>query len=130
MEDEITILENINITSLIKAYETFKKGFLIVKTELERDGAIQRFEFTFELAWKTMKRILAFKGINVNSPRDVFREAAKQKLIDDPVIWFDFLKKRNLTVHTYNQSCADEIFQSLFVFEKEVDKFITTIKKL
>ncbi len=130
MGNEITILESINITSLIKAYDAFKKGFSDAKNELERDGAIQRFEFTFELSWKTMKRILSFKGIELSSPRDVFREAAKLHLIDDPVIWFDFLKKRNLTVHTYNQDCADEIFESLFSFEKEIDKFIKIIKKL
>ncbi len=130
MEDEIIVLGNINITSLVKAFQTFKQGFALVKTELERDGAIQRFEFTFELSWKTMKRILSFKGIEVNSPRDVFREAAKQKLIDDPVIWFDFLNKRNLTVHTYNQDCADEIFRSLSAFEQKVDEFIVIIRKL
>jgi len=130
MPDETIILGKINITSLIKAHTTFKKGLLAAETELERDGAIQRFEFTYELAWKTMKRILAFKGLDVTSPRDVFREAAKQKLIDNPSAWFEFIKKRNLTVHTYNQDCADEIFESLPLFEKEVDKFVNNIKKL
>ncbi|MFH0898529.1 MAG: nucleotidyltransferase substrate binding protein [bacterium] len=130
MTEEVVILGNINIAPLIKAYNTFKKGLLEVNTELERDGAIQRFEFTYELSWKTMKRILTFKGIDANSPRDVFRESAKQKLIVDPKVWFDFLSKRNLTVHTYNQDCADEIFASLSLFEKEVEQFIKTIKNL
>ena len=52
MADEIIILGKINITRLIQAYETFKKGLGEVETELERDGAIQRFEFTYELDWK------------------------------------------------------------------------------
>ena len=66
MKEEIIVLENINITPLIKAVKQFKKGLTQVKDQLDRDGAIQRFEFTFELIWKTLKRILDFKGINVN----------------------------------------------------------------
>lgn len=130
MKEEIIILENINITPLIKATKQFKKGILTAKGKLERDGAIQRFEFTFELIWKTLKRILAFNGITVNNPRDVFREAAKQNLINDPLVWFEFIKKRNLTVHTYNEECSDEIFESLPSFDKELDKVIEKILRL
>ena len=132
MKEEIIILENINITPLIKATKQFKKGLdrVDIENELERDGVIQRFEFTFELVWKTLKKILAFKGVDVNSPRDAFREAAKQQLIEDPLIWFEFIKKRNLTTHMYNQNYADEIFQSLPLFKTELDKVIENIKRL
>jgi len=103
MEKETLILGNINITPLLKAQKAFQIAVKEAKTELEQDGAIQRFEFTFELTWKTLKRILSFKGITANSPRDVFRESAKQNFIEDPTVWFEFIKKRNLSSHTYDQ---------------------------
>ena len=130
METDIVILGELVITPLIKAHKTFVQALGQVHSELERDGAIQRFEYTYELAWKTLKKILRFKGLDVNNPRDVFREAAREKLIDDPVVWFTFLKLRNLTVHTYNQDCADEIFSCMPQFKEELDKIIQTIKKL
>jgi nucleotidyltransferase substrate binding protein (TIGR01987 family) len=130
MENDVIICENINITTLIKATKSFKEGIKGAHSELERDGVIQRFEFTYELVWKTLKKILKFKGLDVNSPRDVFREAAKFYFIDDPLVWFEFIKKRNLTVHTYNSDCADEIFESLSKFEVELDKLIKKIIKL
>lgn len=129
-EEKIIILEKIDITSLIKASKTFKDGLSQAKTDLERDGVIQRFEFTYELSWKALKRILAFKGLDVNNPRDVFREAAKHKFISDPTVWFEFIRKRNLTVHTYNADCANEIFESLPKFQKELDDLIKNIKNL
>lgn len=93
MEKDIIILGNINITSLIKASNQFKKGLIKAESEQERGGVVQRFELTFELVWKILKKILAFKGININSPRETFREAAKQKFIQDPLVWFEFIKK-------------------------------------
>jgi len=61
-------------------------------SEVVRDSAIQRFEFCFELAWKTMKQTLEFKGISVeNSPRDIFKNAFQLKLINDEELWLDIL---------------------------------------
>lgn len=71
---------------------------------------------------------MAFRGIEVNSPREVFRLASKEQLIDDVSIWFDFIKKRNLTSHVYNKRYAQEIFNSLPLFEQKVAQLITTIK--
>ncbi|MFH1644774.1 MAG: nucleotidyltransferase substrate binding protein [bacterium] len=130
MSEEIKIFGGIIITPLLKAQKIFNSALQEVENDLERDGAIQRFEYTYELIWKNLKKILSFKGIIANSPRDVFREAAKQDLIDDPEIWFEFIKKRNLTVHTYNQDDAEEIFESLPRFKEELSKVIEKIKKL
>ena len=130
MKEDIMILGSINIAPLIKASMRFSKGMLSVDNELERDGAIQRFEFVFELIWKTLKKILAFKGVDVNSPRDVFRESAKQGFIEDPLVWFEFIKKRNLTVHTYNEEFAEEVFENLPEFQEELSKVLEKIKGL
>lgn len=130
MTQNIIILGSIQVTPLIRAADTFKQGLATAKSQLERDSVIQRFEFTYELVWKTLKRILAFKGLDITNPRDVFREAAKQKLITDPTIWFEFINKRNLTVHTYNPDVAEDIYESLPLFGKELDKFLQVLKTL
>ena len=131
MPEETFILNNeINITALLKARGKLRAGIDKAKSELEQAGAIQFFEFTYELAWKTMKRILAHRGIKLNSPKEVFRAAAKEGLIEDPAVWFEFIEDRNETVHTYNEDTASNVFNSLAKFETEVSKFIETIQKL
>ena len=72
--------------------------------ELEREGAIQRFEYTFQLAWLTLKDRLEYGGIVVDdaTPRNVIRSAFAAKLIDDAEVWIDMLVDRNLMSHTYD----------------------------
>lgn len=110
--------------------QSFEMGMNAPKTELNRDACIQRFKFTFELAWKMLKRVLHYKGIQVNSPRDVFREAASEGLISDPVAWFGFLEDRNRTVHTYNASIAEEIYQHLPSFQTELQLLLNKLRSL
>ena len=72
--------------------------------ELEREGAIQRFEYTFQLGWLTLKDRLEYGGIVVGdvTPRNVIRAAFAAKLIDDAEVWIDMLVDRNLMSHTYD----------------------------
>ncbi|OQW53982.1 MAG: hypothetical protein A4S09_06215 [Proteobacteria bacterium SG_bin7] len=124
------ILGKIDISSLLMAYQKSESGLRNAKTDLEKAGAIQYFEFTFELAWKTMRRILVDRGKTLNSPKTVFREAALEHLIEDPEIWFSFINDRNETVHTYNHKKAHEIFSHLNSFDDEMKKFIRNIQHL
>ncbi len=124
------IIESIDIEPLVRAFSQFKKGLKEAKSDLEKAGAIQYFEFTYELAWKTMKRILSQRGKEVHSPKNVFRDAALEKLIDDPEIWFSFQKDRNDTVHTYNIKIAEALFKDLPRFEIEMTKFLRNLEKL
>jgi nucleotidyltransferase substrate binding protein (TIGR01987 family) len=129
--EEITILNGkIDITPLIKAQLAFNKALAEAKSDLERDGAIQRFEFTYKLLWKMLKKILAVKGLDINNPRDVFRAAAKEGLIDDIKFWFEVLKKRNLTTHTYSEQYAVEVFEFLPQVQPQLAEIIEKIKKL
>ena len=70
--------------------------------DLERDGAIQRFEYTIELLWKMGKKVLAENGVNAIAPKDVIRELANVDWIDNPQEFMDYLKMRNETSHSYN----------------------------
>ena len=124
------ILGDLNIAPLIKAQIFLKTAIDVARSDLERAGAIQSFEICYELSWKTMKRILAYRGIEANSPREVFRLAAREKLIDDLERWFDFLEKRNLTRHVYNLAIAEEVFAFLPSFYLALDLFIRRIRSL
>ncbi|MFZ4402775.1 MAG: nucleotidyltransferase substrate binding protein [Pseudobdellovibrionaceae bacterium] len=121
---EFIIEGDIDISPLISAYEQFHEALQIAKSDLEKAGTIQYFEFTYELAWKTLKRILDDRGKSVNSPKPVFREASLEKLIDDPEVWFEFIEDRNLTVHTYNKLVANNIFKDLHLFDNEMQKLM------
>lgn len=121
------IIDNVNIEPLVKAFDKFEKFRINDKTEQERAGIIQAFEYCFELSWKTMKRLLEERGRIANSPREAFRMAALEGFITDPEIWFDFLKKRNMTVHTYNQEDADEVIAVCPAFSLEVALFLNNI---
>jgi nucleotidyltransferase substrate binding protein (TIGR01987 family) len=80
---------------------------------LLRDGVIQRFEFTYELAWKMLKRYLEQYGLEkaegLNN-RELFRMGREQGLIADPEKWFHYLAMRNQTSHVYDQAKAAEVF--------------------
>lgn len=70
---------------------------------LEKEGLIQRFEYTFELAWKTLKDLLEAEGISVSFPREVIKTAFQHQLIRDGEVWMDMLENRNLLTHTYEE---------------------------
>jgi len=124
--EQTIILGDVNITYLLKAASKFKEILQLPKNEITRDAAIQRFEFTYELVWKTLKRILSVKGITVNNPRDVFREGGKQNLISNVEAWFKIIEYRNKTTNVYNEDMADEIYAALSGINDMIQKFIVT----
>ncbi|MZQ99049.1 MAG: nucleotidyltransferase [Acidaminobacter sp.] len=79
-------------------------------SNLEKQGVIQSFEYTHELAWKTLKDFLLSRGtVDLFGSRDVVRESFQLGLIENGEIWMEMIKSRNLTSHTYNEATADEI---------------------
>lgn len=79
-------------------------------TRLEQRGLIQSFEFTHELAWKTLKDFLQYRGLSgVIGSRDAARVAFREGLVIDGELWMEMVKSRNLTSHTYREEVADEI---------------------
>lgn len=120
-------IDTINIGSLLKAFNKFEQFRQNLDTEQEQAGAIQAFEYCFELIWKTMKRLLETRGKIANSPREAFRMAGLEGFIKDPEIWFDFLKKRNITVHTYEGEVAQEVINVFPDFSLEARTFLKNI---
>jgi nucleotidyltransferase substrate binding protein (TIGR01987 family) len=79
-------------------------------SDLEKQGLIQAFEFTHELAWNVMKDYFDYQGGNlITGSRDATREAFQKGLIQDGDQWMEMIKNRNQTSHTYNKNVADEI---------------------
>ena len=102
--------------------EDYRRALLRLQTALKKeadlddmylDATIQRFEFCFELAWKLMKAILEYEGIEANSPRSSIREGWKQGLISDAEEWLDMMEKRNLSSHTYDENVARDIYHEV-----------------
>lgn len=81
--------------------------------EFVRDAAIQRFEVTFELLWKSLKTYAEEAGVEVFSPRDSLRTGFQLGIIEERQEWFRMLEDRNLTSHTYNETTAESIYSHL-----------------
>lgn len=79
--------------------------------EMIKEGLIQRFEYTHELAWNVMKDYAAYQGnSNIGGSRDATREAFQLNLITNGQVWMDMISSRNKTSHTYNEVTANEIY--------------------
>lgn len=101
------------------------------------DATIQRFEFCFELAWKLMKAMLDYEGIEVSSSRGSIREGSKQSMIDSAEDWLYMLEQRNICPHAYSESIAWDIYEKIYnkyidlltAFEQEAAKKINLLSK-
>ncbi|MGH7951860.1 MAG: nucleotidyltransferase substrate binding protein [Limisphaerales bacterium] len=100
-------------------FENYEKALLLLRealadiaslSELEKEGAVHRFEFTFELAWKTLKDYLIHNGIILDqiTPNSVIKQAFAAKIISDGQLWIDMLHCRNLMSHTYDEAVFDK----------------------
>ena len=97
--------------------------------ELEEQGLIQAFEYTHELAWKSLADFLKHKGNKeIYGSKDATREAFNLQLIENGEIWMDMIQNRNLTSHTYNEDTTQEIVQA--IKNKYYQEFNNLNKKL
>ncbi len=81
-----------------------------VLSDLEEQGSIKAFEYTYELAWNTLKDFLEFRGqTDIYGSRDAIQKAFQLGIIENGDAWMDMLKSRNKTSHTYNEETAKEI---------------------
>jgi len=98
-----------------KAYDLLKDALIIDEpSELEIEGMIQRFEYTFELGWKTMKDYLEEKGFTeIVGSKEAIRIAFSNGIITDGEIWMEMIKARNLTTHIYNSETAHQIWSDI-----------------
>ncbi len=129
----------------VQRFDDYSKALLQMKsaidlskerplTELEVQGLIQSFEYTHELAWKTLRDFLKDRGNkDIYGSKDATREAFRYELIENGEVWMDMIKSRNQTSHTYNQKTAELIVDAIidsyyYEFEKLHRKLISLIK--
>ncbi len=117
-----------------KAFSQLRK-FIDKKTlnELEEQGLIKSFEYTYELGWNTLKDYFEYQGNNeLSGSRDAINQAFQSGLISDGEGWMNMFKDRNRTSHTYNESTAREIVNNIFTsyfqlfaeLKKEMEKYL------
>ena len=103
-------------------FSNFTKAFLQLKkfidkgdlSELEMQGLVKAFEYTYELAWTTIKDFLEYRGqSDIYGSRDAIRKAFQLGLVEDGALWMDMLQSRNKTSHTYNEETAREICRAV-----------------
>jgi len=100
--------------------------------DMLRDSVIQRFEYTYELCWKMLKRRLE---MDVPSPelidgmsfREMIREGAERGMIDDPLVWFEYRQKRNLTTHTYDEAVAKDVYLAAVAFAADAQALLAAL---
>jgi nucleotidyltransferase substrate binding protein (TIGR01987 family) len=98
------------LESAMSSRETlFEEGF----SEFYLDIIVKRFEFTYEMSWKSIKRYLAFNGIDSKSPRSCFKEAYAMEIIADESVWLSMIEDRNLTSHIYSEEEAQGILERI-----------------
>ena len=101
-------------------FQSFQKAYRLLHealdgdwerlSDLEKQGVIQRFEFTFELAWKTLSDYLEFSGIVLeqSTPRNVIKQGYAVRILADGQAWIDMLEHRNLLSHAYDMTVFEE----------------------
>ena len=105
----------------LERFEKFKKALGQLKSakelyeqrelmELEKQGLIQAFEYTFELSWNLIRDYFIYQGITeIRGSRDAFRLAFKYGIVEDGELWMEMIQALNLTSHTYDEKIAEEL---------------------
>lgn len=107
----------------LQRFSNYKKALAQLKkfiikgnlSDLEKQGLIKAFEYTYELAWNTLKDYLEYQGkTDIVGSRDTFREAFKTGLISNGEQWMDMLSSRNKTSHIYHEEIAEAIAEAIY----------------
>jgi len=101
----------LGLKQLKDAVKLFNKRELSL---IEKQGLIQSFEFTHELAWKVLKDYLEYQGTtNIRGSRDAVKESYKIDLINEGAVWIEMIETRNITSHTYDKETAEKTVVSI-----------------
>lgn len=127
------MIEKLDLTALKQATTSLAGVLAQPEDEFIRDATSQRFGYTFELAWKMMKRHLDWMGHSDTaalSRRDLFREEARVSLISDPEPWFAYNQARNESSHTYNRNTAERVYARAGKFLFDVQELVENLGRV
>jgi len=112
-----------------QAHSRLKEAINIKEeSDIKRDAVIKRFEFTYELLWKTYKKLARMQKLDYFNPKACFRFAFKSGLINDEGLFLEIIDARNKTTHVYSEQEAKKIYD--FIKEKAVNAFSAAEKKI
>lgn len=116
----------------VKKIDAFDKSLSVLLaadretiSEIYRMGIIGQFNLTFELSWKALREVLLIHGVNkaaTGSPREIIKAGYEFRFISDEETWLDMLRRRNQTIHIYNEDIALELVE--LIFDKYISAFI------
>ncbi len=119
---EYTLL---NLDSLARAADSLSDALAQPKTPYTRDATIQRFGYTFELAWKSLRRYLATEtAIDASNLKDIFRQAGRRGIIANGEAWVAYL-----TSHTYSEKTAEETYRLAAKFLPDAQALLDELRK-
>lgn len=122
----------LDFTPLARALQSLKEAQAQPpRNELERDGVIQRFEYTFELCWRGIRKALLFLGrAEVSgSPKPLLRDALQEHFIHDIEAWFAYLEARHATSHIYNRDQAEKVFNAIQGFSEHAEALLHALQQ-
>ena len=118
---------------LINATNRLKEALNEEESELMVDAVLHRYEFTFELAWKTLKDYLEYLGVTMNtgSPREVIKESFAHELISDGEVWIKMMLARNSLSHLYDEETSREVYEEIkneYIYQ--IEKLVETLEEV
>jgi nucleotidyltransferase substrate binding protein (TIGR01987 family) len=128
----------LDLTSVYKALASLARAVVRSRNAPEdeelRDAVIQRFDFTFELAWKTLKRQLEQEvaepaSVDRLAFLDLLREAAERGLLEDVEAWMEYRRQRNITAHTYDEAKAKSVHETALRFLPNAQALVERIDR-
>jgi len=121
---------NRNLKSLEKALLQLSDALEESESPIVRDACLQRFEFCYELLWKTLKIFLEeIHGVRAVSPRQVFKEAFALSIIDEELTFVEMIESRNTLSHTYNEEQATKIYVKCADYLKAMKSVLAQLNK-
>ncbi len=121
---------NRNLKSFEKALLQLGDALEESESPIVRDACLQRFEFSYELLWKTLKIFLEeIHGVRAVSPRQVFKEAFALSIIDDELTFVEMIESRNTLSHTYNEEQAAKIYVKCGGYLKAMKNVLAQLNK-
>jgi len=121
----------LHLESFEKAVRSLENALNQEKDEFVRDSVVQRFEYTYELAWKLMARQLEIdigkEPVDRFSRKELFRIAAQKGLLESAATWIHYHNCRNITSHTYNENTAEDVYATAKEFLPDAKKLLDTL---
>lgn len=117
------------VTLFERALSRLEEALAKPEDPIVRDACIQRFEFTYEMAWKALHRYALAEGIECVSPRDCFRVGFRLGVIDRDEQWMAMVEDRNRTSHTYDEDSAKAIYRALAGYAALLKRLLQKLKE-